>query len=80
MFNDKEINHENKRYQKIAFNREIPIEHVKEAKDFIYKNTDKLIFSVDNKLLSLCENNTQQPTLLMGLGAYYFEEINYEKE
>ncbi len=80
VFNDQEKNQENKRYQKIAFNREIPLEHVKEAKDFIYKKTDNLIFSVDNKLLSLSKNNNQQPTQLMGLGAYYFEEINNEKE
>lgn len=80
VFNDVQTVHADKRYQKIAFNREIPLEHVKEAKDFIYEKADKLIFSVDNKLLSLSENINNQPTQLMGLGAYYFEEINYEKE
>ncbi len=79
VFNDQETSYTNKRYQKIAFNREIPLEHVQEAKDYIYENTDKLIFSVDDKLSSLETNHKNQPSQLMGIGAYYFEEGNHEK-
>jgi len=81
IFNDAESDYSKKRYQKIAFNRKVPIQHIQEAKEFIYKEADKLIFSVDNKLTELNEkpNTTQSNnTHLVGIGAYYFEENEHE--
>ena len=80
VFNDQELDHRDKRYQKIAFNREIPQEHIDEAKQYIYQMTDKLIFLVDNKLSSLSKNNPNTDSSLIGLGAYYFEEVNHDKD
>lgn len=79
VFNDQETRYMNKRYQKIVFNRQIPLECVQEAKDYIYEHTDKLIFSIDDKLSFLERKHKNQPTQLMGIGAYYFEENNHEK-
>ncbi len=78
VFNDTEPDYTKKRYQKIAFNRKVSNAHIQEAKDFIYKEADKLIFSVDNKLTELNEKSKTKDTSLVGIGAYYFEENNHE--
>ncbi|VAW42142.1 hypothetical protein MNBD_GAMMA01-711 [hydrothermal vent metagenome] len=78
VFNDSELNEENKRFQKMVFAWEIPDLNKQEAMDFIYSETDKLLISIDNKLSMLNDKPYAQTTYQLGLGTYYFEEKNNE--
>ena len=78
-FNDKEKDVAKKRYQKLVFNRNIPKHKTSEAIDYIKSETDKLLVTIDNKLSILSDEQTNKNTKLLGLGTYYFEEVNHEK-
>jgi hypothetical protein len=80
VYNDNESNNDKRRYQKLVFHMKIPDEKIPEAMDYIYKETDKLIINIDDLLSSLNKNNQSKNTSMIGLGAYYFEEANHEKQ
>jgi len=79
VYNENEPNISKKRYQKIVFNREVPIDQQAEAIKYIHKHTDKLLVKIDNKLSELSDNSQSTENKMMGLGAYYFEENENEK-
>jgi len=79
VFNENEPDIEKKRYQKIAFNRAIPEENQLQAIKYIHQQTDKLLIKIDNKLSELSDNPHLTKTKMLGLGAYYIEEIENEE-
>jgi hypothetical protein len=78
-YNDIEVDEDKKRFQKMVFHRTIPESNKEEAIDFIKEKTDVLLTAIDHKLSELAESEISEPTTRLGLGTYYFEEVNHEK-
>ncbi len=73
VFNDDKSNVNNRRYQKLVFHSNIPVENKQQAIEFIKSETDKLLIAIDTKLSQLSkDSNTKEK--LIGLGTYYIEE------
>ena len=81
IFNDKETNPKNKRYQKIVIAWDVKDDKIADAKHYIYTETDKLLVKIDKKLSRL-KNKEKTPnnTSKIGLGTYYFEEKNHHEK
>ncbi len=79
VFNDKIEDANQKRFQKLVAGLHIPKNEVEDAKQFIYKETNKLLVSIDKKLTPLA-SETSSNTYTIGLGAYYFEEKTNEEK
>ncbi|MCF6300210.1 MAG: DUF6502 family protein [Proteobacteria bacterium] len=79
-YNDSVVEKDQARYQKLVFEDQIPNDSIKEMKQFIQLKTDELLVTIDAELSRLNVNkNINTKTSRVGLGAYYFEEKNYEK-
>lgn len=78
-YNDVELDEEKKRFQKMVFHRAIPESNKNEAIDFIKEKTNILLLEIDHKLSKLTESELAEQTTRLGLGTYYFEEVNHEK-
>ena len=77
-FNDIEMEYKKKRFVKMVFNREIPESQKYEMINYINQETDKLLNKIDQKLSKVSSSNDKTINYKLGLGTYYFEEVNHE--